>query len=66
MPKQKRDQPWVPMTAHLSPDSLRRLRVAAARAGLPTGQILDRLIQEGLPPDIEAGHSKKGKPKPED
>ena len=61
MPKPKREEPWVAITARLSPDSVRRLRVAGARAGIPTGQVLDRLIQEGLPPDNETAHAKSSK-----
>lgn len=50
MARPKRESDWSPITARLSVDSGRRLRVAAARAGTTPGVILDRLIQAGLPP----------------
>lgn len=48
-PKLKED--WIPITARISADSARRLRVFAARKGIPTGRILDQLVQECIPPD---------------
>jgi hypothetical protein len=47
----KRQEDWIPITARVSVDSARRLRVTAARKGIPAGQVLDELIQAGLEPD---------------
>lgn len=51
MARPKRQEEWIPVTARVSTDSARRLRVSAARRGIPPGQVLDELIQAGLPPD---------------
>lgn len=52
MARTKRQEEWIPITARVSVDSARRLRVSAARRGVPSGQVLDELIQAGLEPDI--------------
>lgn len=48
----KRQEEWIPITARVSVDSARRLRVTAARRGVPSGQVLDELIQASLEPDV--------------
>jgi len=50
--RMKRQEEWIPITARVSVDSARRLRVTAARRGVPSGQVLDELIQTGLAPDV--------------
>jgi hypothetical protein len=48
-------------------DSARRLRVTAARRGVPSGQVLDELIQARLEPDIpssERPHRETGPGQP--
>lgn len=52
MARMKRQEEWIPITARVSVDSARRLRVTAARRGVPSGQVLDELIQAGLEPDV--------------
>ena len=42
--------PVEPITARVSPEAARRLRVAAALENLSTGQLLDRLLLTHLPP----------------
>jgi hypothetical protein len=39
-----------PITARISEEAARRLRVAAALENLSTGQMLDRMLLETLPP----------------
>lgn len=51
MARPKRQEDWIPITARVSTDSARRLRVNAARRGIPPGQVLDEIIQASLPPD---------------
>jgi hypothetical protein len=41
--------PLEPITARVSEEAARRLRVAAALENLSTGQLLDRLILKHLP-----------------
>ena len=50
MARPRRESEWAPITARLSVDAARRLRVAAARRGTTQGKILDELILGGLPP----------------
>lgn len=50
MARPRRDTEWAPLTARLSLDAARRLRVAAARMDLTQGQVLDQLILGHLPP----------------
>lgn len=50
MARPRRESEWAPITARLSVDAARRLRVAAARRGTTQGQILDELILAALPP----------------
>jgi len=50
MVRPKREGEWAPITARLSVDAARRLRVAAARRGTTQGRILDELILAALPP----------------
>ena len=50
MARPRRESEWAPITARLSVDAARRLRVAAARRGTTSGKILDELILAGLPP----------------
>lgn len=50
MARPKREDDWSPITARLSVDAGRRLRVAAARRGTTPGRILDELILAALPP----------------
>ena len=42
--------PVEPITARVSPEAARRLRVASALENLSTGQLLDRLLLTHLPP----------------
>lgn len=49
--QRKQEEKWVPITARVSPDSAVRLRVNAARRGIPFGRVLDELIQAGLQPE---------------
>jgi hypothetical protein len=42
--------PMEPITARVSLEAARRLRVAAALEALSTGQLLDRLLLTHLPP----------------
>lgn len=46
-----RKEEWEAITARVSPDSAKRLRIAAARRGVTTGIILDEVIQATLPAD---------------
>jgi len=46
-----RKDEWEAITARISPDSARRLRIAAARRGVTTGVVLDEVIQATLPAD---------------
>ena len=50
MARPRRESEWAPITARLSVDAARRLRVAAARRGTTQGKILDELILGSLPP----------------
>jgi hypothetical protein len=50
MPPKKSPTPLEPITARISEEAARRLRVAAALENLSTGQFLDRLLLEALPP----------------
>ena len=50
MARPRRESDWAPITARLSVDAARRLRVAAARRGTTQGKILDELILRALPP----------------
>ena len=50
MVRPRRETEWAPLTARLSVDAARRLRVASARMDLTQGQVLDYLILEHLPP----------------
>ena len=50
MARPKRETEWAPITARLSLDAARRLRVAAARMDLTQGRVLDQLIMDHLPP----------------
>lgn len=59
MARRKRQEDWIPITARVSVDSARRLRVTAARKGIPAGQVLDELIQAALEPD--GPHTSGGK-----
>ena len=49
MPPKKLTGPQEPITARVSEEAARRLRVAAALENLSTGQLLDRIILESLP-----------------
>lgn len=49
MPPKKLTGPLEPITARVSEEAARRLRVAAALENLSTGQLLDRIILEHLP-----------------
>lgn len=49
MARPRRQSDWAPITARLSVDAARRLRVAAARMGTSPGKILDDLILKNLP-----------------
>lgn len=49
MPPKKRIGPLEPITARVSEEAARRLRVAAALENLSTGQLLDRIILQSLP-----------------
>ena len=49
MPPKKSPTPLEPITARISEEAARRLRVAAALENLSTGQFLDRLLLETLP-----------------
>ncbi len=49
MPPKKPGQPLEPITARVSEEAARRLRVAAALENASTGQILDRIILQALP-----------------
>lgn len=49
MPPKKPAGPLEPITARISEEAARRLRVAAALENLTTGQLLDRLILKDLP-----------------
>jgi len=49
MGRPRRDEEWVPITARISADAGRRLRVAAARAEINQGHILQMLILKHLP-----------------
>lgn len=51
MAQKKKEDQWVPITARISPDSAVRIRVNAARRGIPFGRVLDELIQAGLQPE---------------
>lgn len=51
MGRPSRKDEWEPITARVSPDSAKRLRIAAARRGVTTGVVLDEVIQAVLPPD---------------
>jgi len=50
MPPKKPTLPLEPITARISEEAARRLRVAAALENLSTGQLLDRILLEALPP----------------
>lgn len=50
MPPKKPPTPLEPITARISEEAARRLRVAAALENLSTGQFLDRLLLEAIPP----------------
>ncbi len=50
MARPRRESEWAPITARLSVDAARRLRVAAAIRGTTQGRILDELILRELPP----------------
>lgn len=49
MPPKKLTGPLEPITARVSEEAARRLRVAAALENLSTGQLLDRMILQSLP-----------------
>lgn len=49
-PNRKQETPLEPITARVSPEAARRLRVAAALENLSTGQLLDRLLLTNLTP----------------
>ena len=49
MPPKKLTGPLEPITARVSEEAARRLRVAAALENLSTGQLFDRIILESLP-----------------
>ena len=49
MPPKKLTGPLEPITARVSEEAARRLRVAAALENLSTGQLLDRILLETLP-----------------
>ncbi len=49
MTPKKLTGPLEPITARVSEEAARRLRVAAALENLSTGQLLDRLILTNLP-----------------
>jgi uncharacterized protein (DUF1778 family) len=49
MPPKAPSIPLEPITARISEEAARRLRVAAALENATTGQVLDRLILEALP-----------------
>lgn len=50
MPPKAPATPMEPITARISEEAARRLRVAAALENATTGQLLDRLLLETLPP----------------
>jgi len=50
MPPKNPPIPMEPITARISEEAARRLRVAAALENMSTGQMLDRILQETLPP----------------
>ncbi len=50
MPPKAPPAPMEPITARISEEAARRLRVAAALENLTTGQVLDRILLEALPP----------------
>lgn len=50
MPPKNQASPMEPITARVSEEAARRLRVAAALENASTGQLLDRILLETLPP----------------
>ena len=50
MPPKALPTPLEPITARISEEAARRLRVAAALENATTGQVLDRILLEVLPP----------------
>lgn len=50
MPPKTPPAPMEPITARISEEAARRLRVVAALENLTTGQVLDRILLETLPP----------------
>lgn len=50
MPPKTPATPMEPITARVSEEAARRLRVAAALENASTGQLLDRILLEVLPP----------------
>ena len=50
MPPKGSTSPMEPITARISEEAARRLRVAAALENATTGQLLDRILLETLPP----------------
>ncbi len=50
MPPKGPTTPMEPITARISEEAARRLRVAAALENATTGQLLDRILLETLPP----------------
>lgn len=50
MPPKTPTSQMEPITARISEEAARRLRVAAALENATTGQLLDRILLETLPP----------------
>jgi hypothetical protein len=67
-PNRKSETPLAPLTARVSAEAARRLRVAAALENLSTGQLLDRLLLTHLPPltEMMAGQSQQAPKAPEE